>query len=273
MPTNENETEQMPESEQLETDAEEQSSQQQSAESDTAPAGEPQPEAWRAALNEALGAFAQATNERMERIERMMSLARANQVQPRQEQSKPQPDEFSQLIENPLFWQQQGADPRFLKYLQEKFRAHEEKYSRLESELKNFTTSLREKEIGEKIASEFEARTEQAIKSIGVNLPPRARTALEKVIGYEALCLQDPRRVDIQRITKEFVESWQEAVSAEQERKQAVAAAAAAKPGIPGGGAPAKPGAAKKNYKSIDDAIGDFRGLARDVASRMAEED
>lgn len=221
-----------------------------------------QPEAWRPVLNEAISALAQSMQERIDKLERAIAVSHMREQRQPPPQKPKENDEFAKLFENPLFWQQSGADPRALNYFMEKFRASDEKYSALEKEFRTFVNTVRERELGNKIASEFEQRTEQALKMHNVQLPPKAKAAMEKVIGYEALCLPDPRRVDIQRIVKEFVDTWKETQSSAKSAQAAAAAVNASKPSV-GGGAPARPGTAKKKYRSMADAIGEFRSLAQ----------
>lgn len=227
---------------------------------------ESQPEPWRGALNEALAAVTQEQRDRYEKLERLIQGLQ-NQ-RPRYDQRfpvrPPQTEQKNPGISLPD-WIKMGGDPNVYEWIQSGHSASQKEIQRLQSRLDAYEQTSKQREHGNQVVQYLDSQMSAALKATKADLSEKQKLNLEKLIGFEAMQSSDIRNVDVPKIVKEYWDEIQEIRNAKKTQQIAAAEANKAKPGVPGGGKPVKPGERPTKIKSLQDAMPSLRKMAEDA--------
>lgn len=212
-------------------------------------------EPWRPAVSEMVAGMSSSLREEFAkelraRFDELKNHFSQNQNVARTPRVQQDPDLMK--YDDPVFWAQNNADPKFLKYLQSKIGSSNAQMAAMQHKLSTMEQTWERRTYEDKLRNHLEAQASKAIKEAGIS---------DKVKPYfeQALFTQlstsggDPFKADIVGFAKKFAADLDGHTKDVMAKQSEAAKAQQNKPSLPGKGTPTKPGNPKVRIKSMDD--------------------
>jgi hypothetical protein len=216
-----------------------------------------QTEPWRGPMSEMMAGMSSQMREEFKRELQDQFKTFQNHLQQQNQnatrrQSHVAPDPEIEKYGDPLFWQQNNADPKFLKFIQNNFGAIRAQNASMKMELDTFKRESAQSALQERLKTHLESGVAKAVKE--ASIPDAVKPYFEQALFTElSTSGGDPFKADIVGFAKKFTAALSAHTKSEMEKQSQAAKLQAGKPTVPGKGTPTKPGTPKYKIKGIED--------------------